>query len=367
MNENKFFDILARSIVSIKNNDSIISGNFNIIMNKSKYSSTYSRNIFIEGIRIPVNKKTKIEYKCGQCNNINEILGKRFLSKSNTLCVICKEKQDTKRNNQSERIKKIYRDRKEGLIREDKHIKKQINIYDLINISNDSFLIESSEFIRNYYNRNLTVSDFNKIRNHILMVNGVKISDDFIFIEHLKNNNQFKYSQYLLNPSDSMLLHINTRNTFICDCCGKDFNSTRQLTEKIRSMVFLCRYCGLSNNSFRRKSIKNIEGTNIIYQSIPELNVIKISNSRNLLIENGPKIKYWFAGKEREYWLDFKIDSLKIFLEIKQNHIWYKRELESGKWKAKSDAAKKFSADNGFNYIIAECQNEEDIISTLKI
>jgi len=68
MNENEFFDILAGSIVSVKNTDSIISGNFNIVMNKSKYSSTYSRNLFLDGIRIPVNKKTKIEYRCGQCN-----------------------------------------------------------------------------------------------------------------------------------------------------------------------------------------------------------------------------------------------------------------------------------------------------------
>jgi hypothetical protein len=55
-----------------------------------------------------------------------------------------------------------------------------------------------------------------------------------------------------------------------------------------------------------------------------------------LLINNGPKIKYSFNNKELNYRVDFIYGN--ILIEIKDNHIWHKNDIKSGKWNAKETA-----------------------------
>ena len=72
----------------------------------------------------------------------------------------------------------------------------------------------------------------------------------------------------------------------------------------------------------------------------------RVANS--ILIENGPKVLYFFNKKERTYNIDFKINN--ILIETKDNHIWHKKEIESGKWVLKSKSAKEYCKRNNMEY-----------------
>ena len=41
-----------------------------------------------------------------------------------------------------------------------------------------------------------------------------------------------------------------------------------------------------------------------------------------------------------------------MLIEIKDNHIWHKRQVESGKWDAKESSAKKWCKDNNYEYYL---------------
>jgi hypothetical protein len=69
-----------------------------------------------------------------------------------------------------------------------------------------------------------------------------------------------------------------------------------------------------------------------------ELNFINWCNNNAIIVKNGPALPYVFQGIERKYKVDFMIKDLLI--EIKDNHIWYKNDIKSGKHEAKLKAVK---------------------------
>jgi len=69
-----------------------------------------------------------------------------------------------------------------------------------------------------------------------------------------------------------------------------------------------------------------------------ELKFINWCNNNSIIVKNGPTISYTFLNIERKYKVDFMINDLLI--EIKDNHIWYKNDIKSGKHKAKINAVK---------------------------
>jgi hypothetical protein len=66
--------------------------------------------------------------------------------------------------------------------------------------------------------------------------------------------------------------------------------------------------------------------------------VAAISFMAGVARANGPMIPYVFQGIVRKYKVDFMINDLLI--EIKDNHIWYRNDIKSGKNEAKINAVK---------------------------
>jgi hypothetical protein len=52
------------------------------------------------------------------------------------------------------------------------------------------------------------------------------------------------------------------------------------------------------------------------------------------------------------YVVDFQIPSVKTLVEIKDNHVWHKKQVETGKWGKKEGAARKWCDDHGWRYDI---------------
>lgn len=101
---------------------------------------------------------------------------------------------------------------------------------------------------------------------------------------------------------------------------------------------------------YKFKKFKTSFGDTLNYQTKPELKFIKECQRNNIKVLNGEKIPYWFNDKDREYFCDFKIlenDTWRL-IEIKQKHKWWFDDLRSGKIKAKSMAAIKYSKENNF-------------------
>jgi hypothetical protein len=71
-----------------------------------------------------------------------------------------------------------------------------------------------------------------------------------------------------------------------------------------------------------------------------ELKFIDWCNNNSIIVKNGPSLSYVFQDIERKYKVDFMINVLDLLIEIKDNHIWYKNDIKSGKNEAKLKAVK---------------------------
>ena len=69
-----------------------------------------------------------------------------------------------------------------------------------------------------------------------------------------------------------------------------------------------------------------------MYQSKFELKFIRYCNEHKIDITNGPKVAYRMNNKNCTYKVDFAIPKIKTLIEIKDNHIWHREQVTSGKW-----------------------------------
>lgn len=329
----KLIDELSKYIksVEIDGNTIINNGkNIKIVEVVNKYSSVKKPTIKIQVDDKLCKRYDRLTYSCPMCNSSSSILVGRFLTKKSKYCYKCKEDNEEKRKKQSEFIIKSYANFNKVTSKE-----KEEKI-DIIELSKNLFEKESEDFKKEYFNRNLTVEEFNKIKENIKSINGVNVlNKNIIYYPIIKVNNQMKYSSKVF--IDEFILFTNCE--FCCEICGDDFKG-RNLKKKLNTI--LCPSCNFSNTVFKFKSTLNINGEKVVYQSKPELKLINTLNKNNILIKNGPKINYNFKGDEKIYKVDFEIPSLRQLIEIKGNHIWHKEQLESGKWEAKELSAKKW-------------------------
>ena len=71
------------------------------------------------------------------------------------------------------------------------------------------------------------------------------------------------------------------------------------------------------------------------------------------------KIPYIFNNKERLYKVDFQIND--TLIEVKDNHVWHKNDIKSGKFKAKMDAVEKINN----NFYLLTPTNWSNILNKL--
>jgi len=348
VNKKKLFEILVKKINFVIVDEEIKNGKFELMADINvKYSFNKSNKLFLDGNMIKT-IGVHVCYNCPTCDVEHKILLKRLLSKKTLRCKLCKEMVESKRKTHSEFIKESYL--KNGCVCPSKDkTTNPISLSDLIKVSNNQFNNETDVFKESYYKKRLTKDEFEKIMKKIVYINGIKISSNYKFYEHIKSGNQIKYSQYLINIDNGE--KINLSNVSLrCDSCDDVFNTTRFLKEKILYDKIRCRNCNLCNKVFKIRNITNILNEKVNYQSKPEYKLILFCNSNNILIQNGPKLKLKFDGKDRIYIVDFSLPNLKLIVEIKANHVWHKNQVASGLWESKENAAHEFCNNNSFKY-----------------
>jgi len=338
----KFIDDLSKYIKSVEiDGETIINDgeNLKIVEVISKYSSVKKPTIKIKINDKICKRDDRLTYSCPMCNLLSNISVGKFISKKTKYCYKCKENDEEKRKNHSDFIIKSY-----AKFNKVKSKDKSLDL-DIIKLSEKLFENENQDFKKDYFNRNLTIEEFNKIKENIKSVNGYNILNKKIeYYPYIKVNNQMKYSSKILMDNKFILV---TNCEFCCEICGDDFKG-RNLKKKIETI--LCSSCNFSNKVFKFKSTLNINGEKVVYQSKPELNLINILNDNNILIKNGPKIEYKFKEDKKLYKVDFEIPSFKHLIEVKGNHIWHRDQVESGKWEAKEESAKKWCILNNYIY-----------------
>jgi hypothetical protein len=313
----------------------------------SKYSSSKEPSFKLEIDGLRVKKDDKVTYECPKCHIESTIGAGRFLSKKSEYCYKCKEQNPEKRKTHSDYIKRSYSEYKKVIPLAKKEKIKFDNIDELSKYSIKLFNDESDDFKKKYYERTPSLDDFNNIKDNIISISNIEIMNkDLKYYPIIKNTNQMKYSPKVLIDNKLVLL---SNCKFVCSLCDEIFVG-RNIKKKSKSKL-MCTSCSFSNKTFSFKTFKNIDNEKVVYQSIPELNLLKYCNKNNILVKNGPNIKYEFNG-DKIYKVDFEIPKLKTLVEIKDNHIWHKRQVESGKWEAKESSARKWCRDKNYEYYL---------------
>lgn len=192
------------------------------------------------------------------------------------------------------------------------------------------------DFKENYFKKHLTEDDYKRLSKNIKSLqNGKHIIDDNLeYWAIFKTNNQMLFSSVFYDKVNDMIVRAH-QPIVQCDNCQQVWRA--KSIEKFKNCYkILCQDCIFCNKTFKIRSTKNHVNQPILYQSQLELKFINWCKNNNITVINGPSIMYEFEGKQRKYKIDFQIGS--ILIEIKDNHIWDKRQLESGMWKAKEDA-----------------------------
>lgn len=334
---------------------------FNIDKISHKYSNTkvplyrFFYNSDIENIETRSNNKENIItrnnyyniiYKCISCNAVHNVSLNNILRKINKNiinCRICKECDIFKREKQSEFMSNHYYNLKNNIHTIDKVIKKP-SLLEKINNDKIEFEKYETEFKENYFRRNMDKKEFDYIKNKIISIQNKKfiMSDDFIYFPCISISNQTRFCPYLYSKTNNNIEKI-VNLEFKCENCNSIFFSKDLHTHKNKIKIF-CRDCNLCNNVFKIRSYKNLSNENILYQSKFELKFIRYCNENKIYLINGPKVEYFseLRNKQCIYRVDFAIPKLNLLIEIKDNHIWHRDQMSSGKWDEKVNGVKQF-------------------------
>ena len=348
MNE-ELLKTLSNSIVSV-----LDTNNVEILYNKAeikpylfKFSSTHKEKptLFLDNKPYSSKNKFKITYKCS-CGTLNTILLEKFLLKEKLSCHKCSQTEELKKWH-GEVIKNIHRGL--GYVSKDK--KKIKRLYD--------FEKENEEFKNEFYINNLTHTEYEKVIKYVYSIDSVEIENkNIIFLEHENGVNAKKYRQMVMIEG---VKHPFKKIVLKCPLCGKIFSVTRPIKERILHNNFDCKKCYLNNHVFPVKKYR--EG--LTYQGNLELNFIKRCDNENLKITDGAEVEYNFNNKKSSYKIDFCLPQYKLQVETKDNHIWHREQVKSGKWAKKEEAAVNYCTKNGMKYVLLFPNEIEEFFKNL--
>lgn len=307
------------------------------------------------------NNNYNVTYKCIKCDSIHKVALNNVLRKINnniTNCKICKEYEELKRNNQSNKLKTYYYNLKNNINQNIRYQDKiEIKLLDKLIDDREKFDNYDSEFKENYFRRNMDNKEFEYIRKKIITIQNKKflMTDDFIYYPCVSISNQTRFCPYLYSKSNNNIQKL-VNLEFKCENCSSVFISKNLHSHK-NKIKALCKDCNLTNNIFKIRSYKNLANETICYQSKFELKFIRYCNENKILLINGPKISYNRANSNKlhSYRVDFAIPKLKLLIEIKDNHIWHRDQVTSGKWEEKVKGVDNFLQNKDFyNDVIYE-------------
>jgi hypothetical protein len=297
----------------------------------NKYSSKKNNiyHVILNGIQLTKRNKYYIKYKCLTCSSLHIVGTTQFLRKVNKCshrCYLCCNKDE---NNQHKEFFESY-------VAPSPEVKHK-SLIDLKEESINLFHTYDDDFKDNYFKNHLTEDDYKRLSKNLKSLqNGKHIIDDdnLQYWPIFKTNNQMLFSSVFYDKINDMIVRAH-QPIMQCDNCNKIWRA--KTIEKFKNCYkILCQDCTFCNKTFKIRNTKNNINEPILYQSQLELKFINWCKNNNITVVNGPTIVYDFEGKQKKYKVAFRIGS--ILIEIKDNHIWHKRQLESGVWNAKEDA-----------------------------
>lgn len=340
----EFFDILLNSIIKIEDTDGnkILYSNLDVKYIKSKRSKVYSWILFIDDIPCTSKKRNyKITYQC-RCGSIHTILLRKFLQKTKFRCQHCLQDKNfggIGSNNPNRQVKQV-KERKPK-----------------------NFQLESNTFKNNYFEKHLTLDEFNKWIYKIYQINDIVITNDIrnkiIYIPYYPCNNQSKYTDVI--SLDGKIISIKTIY-LKCDICGK-IHKVHTNNIKNKNIAYVkCQQCALSNTTF---PIRKYLDTNLTYQSSVEKQFLDICFEHNINVKNGLKIPYIWNNKIHNYISDFYLQDYNFIIEIKSNNIFYRQQKASGKLDAKNLGAEIYAKNNNMKFVFLFDNMINDFFDTL--
>jgi hypothetical protein len=331
---------LIENIISIedKNGNIINYQKIDVKLVSSKYSNTKIPiyKLELDDKLISRNNSFIISYKCLECQRENKVSLNnivRKINKSIWKCRICKEYDELKRNNHSE------------IMTNPDYVKKEI-----IKTSLEEFNNMDSDFIDKYFLKHLTIDEFEYLKKHIISFNNGNNILDMEYIPTFKCNNQTLFTPIFYNSKKDVFekpIYI----MYKCQNCQCEFTNRDLWVQKNRIKI-LCKDCSFCNDTFKIRTTTNIHGDKIKYQSKFELKFIKFCSDNQILVVNGPKLDYYINNKIRKYIVDYYLPELKILVELKDEHIWHKKQIENGIWKLKLDSVEKYNLENNTIYLL---------------
>lgn len=327
-----------------------------------KYSHKYSNTkapiyrLLVGDKVIPKNNSYKVKYKCLICQSESIVTLLRFLRRLNnniTKCVNCKEQDRNKIKNHRNFMKNNFSDVINGnYVKNDSRLSTLTN-RQLISHSVKEFRNESKKFKEQYFERLLTHKEYVKIKLKILSLNNGKIKNmkNIHYIPFVRIGNSLKYYPRFYDDINDKIYkpeYIRLK----CDNCDSMF-VRRDLYKLKNQYKILCNDCSLTNKVFKIRNTVNVNNDKILYQSQLELQFITWCNSNNIIVNDGPKLKYYWNKKWRTYVVDFYLPKLNIIIEIKDNHCWHKDNIKTGKWNAKLKSVNNSLINKTYNNFLA--------------
>lgn len=347
------------SIVSLRNKtEAIIWKTLIIDKIAVKYSNTNKPiyKLVIDNKPISRNNDIYAKFNCITCGIQQEITLNLFMRKVNNngkYCKACVNKSEEKASKHSLFMKDNSKQIINGTyIKEPLQKKADISLKEHIELSHNDWKDEDDEFKHNYFINHLTIDEFNNIKNKITGINHKKIIDlsQWTYEPVYRIWNQTKYTPMLIN-NDMKCVEKPYYITFNCENCDNEF-CHRDLEIIKNKMKIYCKDCSFTNKIFRIRTMILNNGDKIKWQSIPEKRFIEWCQDNNINIKNGPKIPYIFNDINRIYNVDFELPNIKYLIEIKDNHHWYKTQVESGKQPEKEKCAINWSKEKNYKYVI---------------
>lgn len=331
--------------------------------------------LFLQGQLIKKHNDLMVCYECMTCRRENLVCLNNIIRKLNrgiTMCNTCKNQDASKIQQQASIMKKhASKIRKGECLSACRSSKPSVNcIKSKLEADICLFMSMDEEFKDQYFRRHLDSEEFNRIKEKIISFQNEKFvwSDNFEYFPSVSVANQSRFCPYFYDKQRDVIekpIYIKFR----CDGCHTHFVNKDLHTQKNKYKIF-CQDCGFCNNTLKIRHTKNAKGNIICYQSKYELKFIQFCNDHGINIGNGPRLQYCMNGKELIYKVDFYIDSLKLLIELKDNHHWHKKQVESGKWKAKEDVAKQYAFEKNLRYVVIFPYNYvkfcKDVLSMLE-
>ena len=294
----------------------------------AKYSSqkTPIWHLYINDIRITKKSDILIRYRCSQCDGSNEIGTTQFLRKlraGKRLCFQC----TLEAHNQATRpFPPSAQSRPSNDTLVQKH-EKSLHMFETF----------PDEYRHAYFLRHLTEADFERLKPRMVSLCNGKYTNlsDMEYWSIYRVHNQMTFSSVVYHrPTDTIFKAH--QPIMVCENCDSTWRA-KSLEKFKQCYKILCPDCTLCNRTFKVRTMHNVQGQLIMYQSKPEKRFIEWCHGQGLVVCNGPRIEYHWEGKPHMYRVDFEVGG--YLIEIKDNHIWHRNQVKNGKWGAKEDAA----------------------------